>query len=165
MFEAIRQMKSRENGIVEYFLSGDTPIDKGQAKVLKMSCSGRAWVLYEVFGIKTKVYIFGGGHVGQALLKQLSLLNFYKVLVDNCPEFANKEKNPLADELILANYIKYASSFSPNESNFVIITTHGYNYDFDILKTIYKRKLNVRYIGVIASKSKSQKLKKIFFKI
>lgn len=165
MFEAIRRMKSIENGIAEHFLSGDAPIDKEQAKVLKMSCSGRAWVLYEVFDVKPKVYIFGGGHVGQALLKQLSLLSFYKVLIDNRPELANKGKNPFADELILANYTKYASSFSPNESNFVIIMTHGHNYDFDILKTIYKRKLNVRYIGVIASKSKSQKLKKIFFKI
>lgn len=160
VFEAIRRMKSRENGVVEYLLSGDAPIDKEQAKVLKMSCSGRAWILYEVFGVKPKVYIFGGGHVGQALLKQLSLLNFYKVLIDNRPEFANKEKNPFADEIILADYIEYASSFSPDESDFVILMTHGHNYDFDILKTIYKRKLKVRYIGVIASKSKSHKLKK-----
>lgn len=159
VFEALRRMKSRENGVVEYLLSGDAPIEKESAKVLKMSCSGRCWILYEVYGNLPQVYIFGGGHVGQALLKQLSLLNYHKILIDNRPEFAIKEKNPYADEIIFSDYIEYASYFNPPEEAFIVIMTHGHRYDFDILKKIYERKLNVRYIGVIASKSKAQKLR------
>ena len=44
--------------------------------------------------------------------------------------------------------------------------TQGHNYDYEILKVLYKRKLTLRYIGVIASKSKSagliKKLKQDF---
>lgn len=156
--ESIRRMKTKENGIVEYLLSGDAPI-KDEAKVLNMSCSGRCWVFYEVFGNKPVVYIFGGGHVGHALLKQLSLLNFHKILIDNRPEFANKEANPYADEIILSDYSEYAYSFNPPEDAFIVVMTHGHGFDFDVIEQIYARNLKVRYIGVIASKTKAQKLK------
>lgn len=159
IFEAMRRMKSRENGLVEYLLSSDALVDKEEAKVLSMSCSGRCWILYEVFGIKPVVYVFGGGHVGQALLKQLSLLNFYKILIDNRPEFANKEVNPYADEIILSDYSEYAYKFNPPDDAFIMIMTHGHSHDFDVLEQIYARNLKVRYIGVIASKTKAQKLK------
>lgn len=156
--EALRRMKSKENGIVEYLLSGDAPV-KEEAKVLSMSCSGRCWIFYEVFGNKPVVYVFGGGHVGQALLKQLSLLNYHKILIDNRPEFANKEVNPYADEIILSDYSEYANSFNPTENAFIVVMTHGHSHDFDIIQHIYARNLKVRYIGVIASKAKAQKLK------
>lgn len=158
IFEAIRRMKTRESGTVEYVLSGDAPI-QAEAKVLSMSCSGRCWIYYEVFGQKPVVYVFGGGHVGQALLKQLSLLNFHKILIDNRAEFANKEKNPFADEIILSDYSEYAYTFSPPEDAFIVVMTHGHSHDFDVIEQIYARNLRVRYIGVIASKSKAQKLK------
>jgi xanthine dehydrogenase accessory factor len=159
ILESLRRMKSRENGVVEYLLSSDVLVDKDEAKVLNMSCSGRCWILYEVFGIKPVVYVFGGGHVGQALLKQLSLLNFHKILIDNRPEFANKEVNPFADEIILSDYSEYAYKFNPPEDAFIVVMTHGHSHDFDVLEQIYARNLKVRYIGVIASKTKAQKLK------
>ncbi len=158
IMEAIRRIKSKENGILEYLLSGDAPV-KEEAKVLSMSCSGRCWIFYEVFGNKPVVYVFGGGHVGQALLKQLSLLNFHKILIDNRLEFANKEVNPFADEIVLSDYSDYAYSFNPPEDAFIVIMTHGHSYDFDVIEQIYARNLKVRYIGVIASKTKAQKLK------
>ncbi len=157
--EALRRLKSKESGIVEYLLSADKVLDKEESKVLNMSCSGRCWIFYEVIGNKPIIYIFGGGHVGQALLKQLSLLNFYKILIDNRPEFAKKETNPFADEIVLSDYSEYAYSFNPPEDAFIVVMTHGHGYDFDVIEQIYARNLKVRYIGVIASKSKAQKLK------
>jgi len=157
--EALKRMRSKENGIVEYLLSSDALVQKEDAKVLNMSCSGRCWIFYEVFGNKPVVYIFGGGHVGQALLKQLSLLNFHKILIDNRPEFANKDVNPFADEIILSDYSEYAYKFNPPEDAFIVVMTHGHGFDFDVVEQIYARNLKVRYIGVIASKTKAQKLK------
>jgi xanthine dehydrogenase accessory factor len=157
--EALKRMRSKENGIVEYLLSSDALVQKEDAKVLNMSCSGRCWIFYEVFGNKPVVYVFGGGHVGQALLKQLSLLNFHKILIDNRPEFANKDVNPFADEIILSDYSEYAYKFNPPEDAFIVVMTHGHGFDFDVVEQIYARNLKVRYIGVIASKTKAQKLK------
>ncbi len=159
IFESIRRLKSKESGIVEYLLAGDSPVKESDIKVLNMSCSGKCWIFYEVFGSKPIVYIFGGGHVGQALLKQLSFLNFYKILIDNRPEFANKDINPHADEIHCTDYVDFANSFNPPEDAFIIIMTHGHGYDFDIVEQIYARQLKVRYVGVIASKTKAQKLK------
>ena len=158
IIESLRRLSTSESGIVEYLLSGEVLVEKETAKVLEMSCSGRQWIFYEVFGQKPVVYVFGGGHVGEALLRQLSLLNYRKILIDNRPEFANKHKNPFADEIILDDYVKYASTFNPPENSFVVVMTHGHNYDFDIVKIIYERNLKLKYVGVIASKSKAQKL-------
>lgn len=157
--EAFERMISKENGIVEYLLTSNPSIKNDKIKVVNMSCSGRCWIFFEVYGNKPIVYIFGGGHVGQALLKQLSLLNFYKILIDNRPEFANKQINSFADEIILSDYSEYAFSFNPPQDAFIVVMTHGHGFDFDVLEQIYARNLKVRYIGVIASKTKAQKLK------
>lgn len=157
--EAIKESLSRivngESGIKEYLLSDKVENNKENITVVPMSCSGKVWIYYEVHGTKPTVYVFGGGHVGQALLYYLAPLNYHLILIDNRAEFANKEKNPNAHEIIHADYIEYAKSFLPKEDSFVICMTVGHKYDYLITKTIFERKLNLKYIGVIASRSKA----------
>ena len=38
-----------------------------ETKTLPMVCGGIVTLFYEFLGVKNFVYIFGGGHVGQAL--------------------------------------------------------------------------------------------------
>ncbi len=66
--EAIGRIYSGENGTKEYLLSDKKKSIKGDVTVVPMSCSGMVTVFYEVHGRLPTVYIFGGGHVGNALL-------------------------------------------------------------------------------------------------
>ena len=152
--ESLDRLKRSASGMANYILSQNARETK-DVKVIPMSCSGRISVFYEVYGSKPTVYVFGGGHVGQALLYTLQPLGWYSILIDNRPEFADKGKNPSADEIIFQEYEKYANKFTPVENSFVIILTHGHKYDSKILNILYKRKLSFPYIGVIASKSKA----------
>jgi len=88
----------------------------------------------------------------------LKPLSYYTILIDNRPEFANKEKNPNAHEIHLSDYLEYASKFQPKENSFAVIMTHGHNFDYLILQKILERKLKFKYIGVIASKTKAANL-------
>jgi xanthine dehydrogenase accessory factor len=153
--EAIGRIHSGENGTKDYLLSDKKKSVKGDITVVPMSCSGRVTVFYEVHGKLPTVYVFGGGHVGYALLYHLKPLRFFTVLIDNRDEFANKEQNPNASQIIFSKYDEFSKKFNPPDDSYFIILTHGHAYDYVIAKNIYLKKRNFPYIGVIASKSKA----------
>jgi len=156
--ESLERLKFGESGTREYLLSKNASENSNSVKTLPMNCSGRVWIYYEVHGSLSTLYLFGGGHVGNALLYYLKPLSYYTILIDNRPEFANKEKNPNAHEIHLSDYLEYASKFQPKENSFAVIMTHGHNFDYLILQKILERKLKFKYIGVIASKTKAANL-------
>ncbi|NNG26349.1 MAG: XdhC family protein, partial [Ignavibacteriaceae bacterium] len=153
--EGIGRIHSGENGTKEYLLSNKKESVKGDVTVVPMSCSGRVTVFYEVHGKLPNVYVFGGGHVGHALLYHLKPLNFFTVLVDNRDEFANKGANPNASQIILSKYDDYSKNFNPPDDSFFVILTHGHAYDYIIAKNIYLKEREFPYVGAIASKSKA----------
>ncbi|KAA3610224.1 MAG: hypothetical protein D8M58_06655 [Calditrichaeota bacterium] len=152
--EAQKRLSTSENGLQEYLLSDKIEKDE-TAEIVPMSCAGRVTIFYEVNGNRPTVYVFGGGHVGQALLYHLKPLGYHSILVDNRIEFAEAVKNPNASEIIHADYEEFANSFEPVPNSFVAILTHGHKYDSKILNIFYKRGLDFPYIGIIASKTKA----------
>lgn len=153
--EAIGRIHSGENGTKEYLLSDKRESVKGDITVVPMSCSGKVTVFYEVHRKLPTVYLFGGGHVGNALLYHLKPLKYFTVLVDNRDEFANKEQNPNASQIVLSKYDEYSNDFNPPDDSYFIMLTHGHAYDYVIAKNIYLKKRIFPYVGVIASKSKA----------
>jgi xanthine dehydrogenase accessory factor len=158
--EALSRLGNNQTGLQEYILQEkpEPVTHKGEAEIVPMMCNGKVWIYYDVMQNSTPVYVFGGGHVGQALSYFLAGLDYQVTLIDNRPEFANEQVNPYVDELITEDYTHFAERFSPPTNGFVVIVTHSHDYDYGILKTIYHRKLPLKYIGVIASKSKSRQL-------
>ncbi len=147
-------------GKVSYLLAKNSKPKTEKEKVIPMMCGGRMEVFFEVFGKKQTVFIFGGGHVGQALIPLLNNLGYYIVLVDNRQKFIDKDENKLADKRVCEDYIEYSSKFNPSKDSMCILLTHGHNYDYEILYQIYSRNIDVKYIGVISSKGKAATLKK-----
>ncbi len=158
--EALERLQIGESGLKEYLLREDSegPQKVGQAEVVPMMCHGKMWIFYEVSQTRPTVYLFGGGHVGQALSAFLRQLNYTIVLIDNREEFASEERNPHATERVFRDYVEYAREFQPQPNSFAVIMTQGHNYDYQVLKTLYQRKLPLRYIGIIASRAKANGL-------
>lgn len=162
-FEVIKQCKrlldNGENEYQKYLLSQKGNSVDNNVKVVPMMCNGKESIFYEVYRMKPEVHIFGGGHVGQALLRILPNIGFHIKLIDNREEFSNPNIAPGADEYICADYLEYTDSFNPPDNSFLISLTHGHSFDYEILYRIFSRKLDVKYVGVIASKSKGKQLK------
>lgn len=158
--DCIEIMKSGAADIKDYLLSDKEKESKCKSgvKVVPMKCRGRISVFFEFYGQQPNIYILGGGHVGSALTEFVSKLNYHVILIDNRKEFANSEKNPFADEIIESDYEKYANKFKPKPDDFIVIVTHGHNFDFKILKILFERKLDLNYIGLIASQSKAREM-------
>jgi len=159
--EGLARLEKNESGIEDYTLSTSPESSKINVEnVIDMNCNGKTSIFYDVHKQSPSVYIFGGGHVGQALLYFLSPLNYFLRLVDNRPEIATKEHSPHANEIISKEYVEYASIFQPDEKSYIVILTQGHRFDYDILDAIICRKLNVKYIGIIASRNKAATMMK-----
>ena len=154
-----RLMSIGKNDVKKYLLTKKDVAVEENITVVPMMCNGNITIFYEVSGMKPEVYIFGGGHVGQALLRMLSSLGYHIKLIDNREEFCNPNTAPGADEYICTDYVDFTEQFEPSENSYLISLTHGHSFDYEILKRIYSRNLNVKYIGVISSKSKGKQLK------
>jgi len=159
--EALRRLQINESGIEEYILSSSDASDNFSKKnIIDMNCNGKTAVFYDVYKQKPAVFVFGGGHVGQSLLYFLKPLNYFVELVDNRAKIATEEFSRNADTINFKEYVELAEQFNPPENSYIVILTQGHRFDYDILATIFRRKLKVKYIGIIASRNKAGSMMK-----
>jgi xanthine dehydrogenase accessory factor len=97
-------------------------------------------------------YLFGAGHVSQSLAKFAKAVDFHITIIDDRKEFANSERFPDADAIIVSNIHDafYCLDFTGNE--YVVILTRSHEYDAAVLEETLKK--SVKYVGMIGSKRK-----------
>ena len=109
-------------------------------------------VVIESLQVSSLLYIFGAGHVSQYIAKIAKLVDFYVVVADDRAEFANRERFPEADEIIVDDFRHIFDRVKFTGAEFVAIVTRGHAYDADVLKETLRRQ--VRYVGMIGSRRK-----------
>lgn len=99
------------------------------------------------------VYIFGGGHVAQALVPALSAVDFRCIVLEDREDFCRKELFPGAERTILIDNSRIADFITIREDDYVIIMTRGHKDD----TVIESQALHTpaHYIGVIGSARKT----------
>ena len=83
---------------------------------------------------------------------------FKVVLVDHRESFANPEKYPDADEFIVCEPSEMPGNINLDEKTFVLVKTHNYLRDKEILKFVLKSK--ARYVGQLGPKARVEDLLK-----
>ena len=99
-----------------------------------------------------RVYIFGGGHVGRALVPVLAGVEFRVTVFDNRPDFAKQEVYPDADCVILGNYQDIREKVCIGPEDYVVIMTPGHQADRAVL--LQAMRTEATYIGCIGSRKK-----------
>jgi xanthine dehydrogenase accessory factor len=104
-----------------------------------------------------KVYVFGGGHVAQALVPALTAADFPCVVLDDRPDFLRPElfggaETRRIDPEDISDVIA-----DLGENDYVCIMTRGHKDDMDIQRQVMRSP--VRYIGVIGSAKKQRTVK------
>lgn len=103
-----------------------------------------------------RVYIFGGGHVAQALVPALAAVDFRCVVLEDRPEFCRPELFPGVEETVLIDNSRVADFVTLTEADWAVIMTRGHANDLLVQSQVMKSP--VRYIGVIGSKRKTASL-------
>lgn len=98
------------------------------------------------------LYIFGAGHIAQALSPLGKMADFKVVLIDDRPMFADPKRFPEADEVLVESFEGVFNKLNINPQSYVVIVTRGHLYDGEVLEQAVQTKAG--YIGMIGSKSK-----------
>jgi xanthine dehydrogenase accessory factor len=97
----------------------------------------------------SRLVIAGAGHVGQAVAHIGHLLDFEITVIDDRPEFANKDIVPEADHIIVKDIGKAIDEIPKTEDTYFVIVTRGHSHDANALKACIGS--DVAYIGMIGS--------------
>ena len=99
-----------------------------------------------------KVYIFGGGHVSQALVPAIAAVGFRPVVYDDRPEFADPVRFPRAEAVLCGPFTALAEKIKVTPDDYVVIMTRGHQADYEVLTQTLRS--GAKYIGCIGSKKK-----------
>jgi len=136
---------------------GEASLKEEKPKVLVLSFENRRMeILLEPIFSEPTVYIFGGGHVSEQLAPLAKKVHFKVVVIDDREMFANRERFPEADEVIVSEFEKCFDKLNIDDSSYIVIVTRGHLYDGFVLEQAVKSK--ARYIGMIGSKKKIRTL-------
>jgi xanthine dehydrogenase accessory factor len=98
--------------------------------------------------------IVGAGHVAQPLATLGKLIDFEVVVIDDRPQYANRERFPQADRVIAARFRSTLHNWRIDADTFIVLVTRGHSHDVDCLLEVLDSP--ARYIGMIGSKRRIQ---------
>jgi xanthine dehydrogenase accessory factor len=126
-------------------------IDLGE---LGMSCGGEMTVYLEPITPPRRVVVFGAGHVGTAVARQMKFLGCHVSVVDERAEWASKERLPEVDALHVSSFADHLGQNPPGPRDHVVIVTRGHEHDQLVLERVVPRK--PAYVGMIGSRGKAR---------
>ncbi len=99
-----------------------------------------------------RLIIAGAGHVGRAVARLGSLLDWSVTVIDDRAEFANAENVPEADEVVVGDIGESIRRIEDSPENYFVIVTRGHQKDAEALRAAIGRP--AAYIGMIGSRRK-----------
>lgn len=114
------------------------------------------WAYEENIGVLDTIYIVGSGHVGLALSRVMSMLDFKVVVIDDRPDVETFKNNRFAHQKINSKYDNIGGYISGDSHEYVAVVTTAYKSDEAALKSIIEKQ--VRYIGLMGSPAKTKQI-------
>lgn len=131
-------------------ICGDRPKEKAPAKPV---CFRDADTFWQPIPIRSRVLIFGGGHIAGALVPLLETIDFRCWVFDDRPHFVSEKRFPTAEKLIYGDYRKIADHITITAEDYVVIMTNGHSHDLEIQDQVLRG--DFAYIGVVGSARKT----------
>lgn len=145
--EALRDRKAR---LVHYDLANWKP------QGLNSVCGGSVDVAIEYIAPNPHLLLFGGGHVTKALADLCGTLDYAVTVVDDRPEYVERQRFPNADGLVAADPAKWLESADVAPYSHLYIMGYNHEQDTDILEQAVRRFPG--YVGVIGSRAKRESM-------
>jgi len=142
-------------------LAGDLVCDPGTLRELarrggtydRVAAGDPTRTYVELIGAQGSAYIFGAGHCGEKLAPILSMTGFFTVIIDDRSDFANRERFPTADRIVVPeSFDGVVQSLPIDHDGYLVIVTRGHSHDTDVLAQALRT--DARYIGMIGSRKK-----------
>ena len=124
--------------------------EKSQLMALELPQSGaKLEVFFEVMPAPPKLIVVGAGHIAVPLVKLAKVLDFYVTVIDDRLLYANRERFPDADEVLVGDMAQMLKEMAITPSCYIILITRGHAYDEPCLRVVLPSQ--AKYIGMIGS--------------
>lgn len=127
-------------------------LDEAGAEPGQAEADGKLWYIEPLLrgGV---VYIFGGGHVAQALVPALAAVDFRCHVIEDREEFCHPGLFPGVERTHLLRPEAFKTELSVGQEDYVCIMTRGHKDDMEC--EAFALTTPARYIGVIGSRKKT----------
>jgi len=151
----IDNLERQVNGVMQINPSGFNFVAKeeNEKEITLFFESEDRWQYEENIGLLNTVYVIGGGHVGLAVSRAMSTLDFYVVTFDEREDIMTMKQNTYAHKKIITDYADVNTHIRESNKSYAIIVTPNHAGDKIALKSIIGMKL--KYIGLMGSAKKS----------
>jgi xanthine dehydrogenase accessory factor len=125
--------------------------EKSQLMALEVPQSGaKLEVFFEVMPAPPKLIVVGAGHIAVPLVKLAKVLDFYVTVIDDRLLYANRERFPDADEVLVGDMAQMLKEMAITPSCYIVLITRGHAYDEPCLRVVLPSQ--AKYIGMIGSR-------------
>lgn len=122
-----------------------------QSKVLVYNQpDGVVQLFVEVQHQPPTLIIVGAGHVALPLAQLGKMIDFNVVVLDDRPQFANKQRFPMADTVLAQPFRETLHDWPVGNDTYIVLVTRGHTHDVECLLEVLDSP--ARYIGMIGSK-------------
>ena len=125
--------------------------EKSQLVALDVPETGaKLEVFFEVMPAPPKLIVVGAGHIAVPLVRMAKVLDFYVIVIDDRLLYANRERFPDADEVLVGDMAQMLREMTLTPSCYVVLITRGHTYDEPCLRVVLPSR--AKYIGMIGSR-------------
>lgn len=123
----------------------------------EMMCGGEMIIFIEPLQKQSKLYIFGGGHIGRNIAKIAAFVGFVVTIIDERDVKLDDAENAPISHLKL-HYREAFDKLIFDENTYIVSASHSHDFDSDIIGFSAKQK--TAYVGMIAGKRKIANISK-----
>ena len=145
-WRARQAIEERRSQVASYELTADQAGEDG------LICGGRMEVFIEPIEGTPTLCLFGAGHVAQPLARMAKAAGFRVEVADDRIKFANRDRFPEADAVIVEDFATAASRMTLGPNTYAIVVTRGHKGDEEALAACLGKGL--RFLGLLASRPK-----------
>ncbi len=146
--KAKKAIKDGQKRFLSYHLTKEeAALDEGAI------CGGDMKIFIDILKPKEEILIFGAGHIAVYISKLAKMVGFRVTIIDDRKEFANKERFPEADKIIVESIDKALQHIKITPTTYIIIVTRGHLQDQEVLALVIES--DAAYLGMIGSRKKN----------
>ena len=124
---------------------------KNEAGMVQIAVGGRTIpFLVEDLEPPPVLLVLGGGHIGLPLAEMGKTLGYEVVVVDDRPSFANRDRFPRADRIVVGPFDEVLAAYPVDRATYAVIVTRGHREDMVCLRRLLGR--GAGYLGMIGSR-------------
>jgi xanthine dehydrogenase accessory factor len=111
------------------------------------------WRLYiETHYGTPELVIVGAGHIARPLHRLGAMLGFRVTVIDDRPEYANREWFPEAERVQVIDFNDPFEDIRVAPDTYIVLVTRGHKYDYDCIQKLLLLESRPAYLGMIGSR-------------